>query len=237
MNSAGSQTGSKSSGRGAGYRFQRFEGEGQDDYSQFESVNILSLEAAEALCSRMKEGIPVEVRRPACSNPSRYCVCLMLTPFIMEFTMFSSLAHSTSCKDFAIIICSTFSKRRYSTLQVEASRLSSVLRPFGDRGVHCCPPVFCSEPGSHVLSTLLPIANRYVTQDRNYGSTIFKQCFVGSQAVDWMCDMNIVVSREEAVAIGQRLVEFGLIDHVNSVFRYFARSHTMLVLFLLLVSA
>lgn len=38
--------------------------------------------------------------------------------------------------------------------------------------------------------------------------------------MDWMCDMGISGSREEAVAIGQRLVEFGLIDHVNSVFRY-----------------
>lgn len=32
--------------------------------------------------------------------------------------------------------------------------------------------------------------------------------------------MNIAGNREEAVAIGQRLVEFGLIDHVNSIFRH-----------------
>lgn len=32
--------------------------------------------------------------------------------------------------------------------------------------------------------------------------------------------MNIAESREEAVAIGQRLVEYGLVDHVNSVFRH-----------------
>lgn len=35
-----------------------------------------------------------------------------------------------------------------------------------------------------------------------------------------MCDTGIAASRSEAVAIGQRLVEFGLVDHVNSVFRY-----------------
>lgn len=57
------------------------------------------------------------------------------------------------------------------------------------------------------------------SQDRDYGPAVFKQCFVGSQAVDWMCEENIAGSREEAVAIGQRLVEFGLIDNVNSIFR------------------
>ena len=67
-NSANSQTGSKSSGRGAGYRFQRYKGEGQDEDSQFDSVNLLSLEAAEALCSRMRDGVPVEVRAPQISG-------------------------------------------------------------------------------------------------------------------------------------------------------------------------
>ena len=46
--------------------------------------------------------------------------------------------------------------------------------------------------------------------------------------------MGITVCREEAVAIGQRLVEYGLIDHVNSVFRHvhlpFARLSTTLML-------
>lgn len=58
--SAGSKAGSGS--KSAGYHFQRFKGEGHEDDSQFESVNLLSLEAAEALCSRMRDGIPVEVR-------------------------------------------------------------------------------------------------------------------------------------------------------------------------------
>lgn len=35
-----------------------------------------------------------------------------------------------------------------------------------------------------------------------------------------MCEVGMSESRDEAVAIGQRLVEFGLIDHVNSVFRH-----------------
>lgn len=82
---------------------------------------------------------------------------------------------------------------------------------------------FTFQPQALVQSLLsAPCRDCYccTSQDRDYGSTIFRQCFVGSQAVDWMCDMGISGSREEAVAIGQRLVEFGLVDHVNSVFRY-----------------
>lgn len=56
--------GSKTNSKSLGYHFQRFQGEGQDDDTQFESVHLLSLEAAEALCSRMKERIPVEVCAP-----------------------------------------------------------------------------------------------------------------------------------------------------------------------------
>ncbi|CAM9606556.1 unnamed protein product, partial [Ectocarpus fasciculatus] len=113
---SGASAFSSTSSRSAGYRFQRFEGEGQDDESQFESAMLLGFEAAEFLCLKMRNCIPVE--------------------------------------------------------------------------------------------------------DRDYGSTIFKKSFVGSQAVDWMCDTGIAASRSEAVAIGQRLVEFGLVDHVNSVFRF-----------------
>ncbi|CAM9985809.1 unnamed protein product, partial [Ectocarpus sp. 12 AP-2014] len=107
---------SNTSSRSAGYRFQRFEGEGGEDESQFESAMLLGFEAAEFLCLKMRSCIPIE--------------------------------------------------------------------------------------------------------DRDYGSTMFKKSFVGSQAVDWMCDTGIAASRNEAVAIGQRLVEFGLVDHVSSVFRF-----------------
>lgn len=57
----GSKGGSRGGSKSTGYHFQRFQGEGCDEYSQFESVNLLSLEAAEALCSRLRDGIPVEV--------------------------------------------------------------------------------------------------------------------------------------------------------------------------------
>ncbi|CAB1114919.1 unnamed protein product [Ectocarpus sp. CCAP 1310/34] len=112
---SGASVFSSNSSKSAGYRFQRFEGEGGEDESQFESAMLLDFEAAEFLCLKMRSCIPIE--------------------------------------------------------------------------------------------------------DRDYGSTIFKKSFVGSQAVDWMCDTGIAASRKEAVAIGQRLVEFGLVDHVNSVFR------------------
>lgn len=63
LNSASkySRGGSRASSRNAGYHFQRFKGEGQEDASVFESATALSLEAAEVLCSRMRGGIAVEV--------------------------------------------------------------------------------------------------------------------------------------------------------------------------------
>lgn len=66
--SLGSKTGTSS--KSGGYHFQRFQGEGEDENSEFDSVNLLSLEAAEALCSRMKDSIPVEV----CSRHIQCCL-------------------------------------------------------------------------------------------------------------------------------------------------------------------
>ncbi|CAM9567699.1 unnamed protein product, partial [Sphacelaria rigidula] len=48
---------------------------------------------------------------------------------------------------------------------------------------------------------------------RDYGCTVFKNAFVGKEAVDWMVSRDVAGSRAEAVAIGQRLVEFGLMEH------------------------
>lgn len=56
-------------------------------------------------------------------------------------------------------------------------------------------------------------------QDRDYGSAVFKNAFVGKEAVDWMLARDVAGSRAEAVAIGQRLVEFGLVEHANSAYR------------------
>ncbi|CAM9549881.1 unnamed protein product, partial [Choristocarpus tenellus] len=51
-------------------------------------------------------------------------------------------------------------------------------------------------------------------------SRTFEKSFLGAEAVVWMCNVDIAGSPEEAVAIGQRLVELGLIDHVQEDHRW-----------------
>ncbi|NEO85729.1 MAG: hypothetical protein F6J87_15975 [Spirulina sp. SIO3F2] len=50
-------------------------------------------------------------------------------------------------------------------------------------------------------------------RDRRYRLTTYPQCFVGSEAVDWFV-AHLNVSREEAIDIGQRLLERQWLCHV-----------------------
>ncbi len=51
--------------------------------------------------------------------------------------------------------------------------------------------------------------------DRRHLLSVYRRCFVGSEAVDWLADYA-GLTRSEAVAIGQRLVELGRVRHVLS---------------------
>jgi hypothetical protein len=50
-------------------------------------------------------------------------------------------------------------------------------------------------------------------KDRRYHLRIYPQCFVGSEAVDWMCD-RFRISRVEAVKLGQKLMDAKHVHHV-----------------------
>ena len=50
-------------------------------------------------------------------------------------------------------------------------------------------------------------------RDRRHLLTVYRSCFVGREAVDWLV-ANEGLSRGEAVALGQRLIEIGAIQHV-----------------------
>jgi hypothetical protein len=51
-------------------------------------------------------------------------------------------------------------------------------------------------------------------RDRSYHGRIYQDCFICSEAVDWLISCGHAATREEAVAIGQRLVEGKLLQHV-----------------------
>lgn len=51
-------------------------------------------------------------------------------------------------------------------------------------------------------------------KDRRYLLTKYPKCFVGSEAVEWM-SLNLKLSSEQAVRLGQRLVDEKLIHHVT----------------------
>lgn len=54
-----------------------------------------------------------------------------------------------------------------------------------------------------------------VITDRKYRFTTHKQCFVGSEAVDYLMASKHAASRQDAVTLGQALVEDGIIEHVH----------------------
>jgi pyruvate/2-oxoglutarate dehydrogenase complex dihydrolipoamide dehydrogenase (E3) component len=51
--------------------------------------------------------------------------------------------------------------------------------------------------------------------DRKHLIFTFKSCFVGSEAVDWLVATRRAGSREDAVRIGQAMVENGVFEHVR----------------------
>ncbi len=51
-------------------------------------------------------------------------------------------------------------------------------------------------------------------QDRRYRLTMYKQCFIGREAVDYLVK-KLKISRPDAVRLGQRLIDKNLIHHVT----------------------
>lgn len=51
-------------------------------------------------------------------------------------------------------------------------------------------------------------------QDRMHRLQRYKNCFVGREAIDWMC-AEMGISRAQALQLGQRLSSLGMIKHVH----------------------
>jgi hypothetical protein len=50
--------------------------------------------------------------------------------------------------------------------------------------------------------------------DRSYRLKTYKQCFVGSEAVDYLVQSGATATREDAVLLGNAFIEMHLIEHV-----------------------
>jgi GTPase SAR1 family protein len=51
-------------------------------------------------------------------------------------------------------------------------------------------------------------------KDRKYHLKIYPQCFVGSEAVDWLVNNGFAINRKEAEYIGNKIMEKGVFSHV-----------------------
>ena len=50
--------------------------------------------------------------------------------------------------------------------------------------------------------------------DRSYRLKTYKKCFVGSEAVDYLVNSGATISRDDAVQVGQALMEMRIFEHV-----------------------
>jgi len=83
-----------------------------------------------------------------------------------------------------------------------------------------CPPAAPSPAAGSLpeidldaLAARLRGANGVAIEDRRHLATVYRRCFVGKEAVDWLVRSE-ELTRDEAVAVGQRLIENGTIHHV-----------------------
>jgi small-conductance mechanosensitive channel len=71
-----------------------------------------------------------------------------------------------------------------------------------------------SDAEIHELVTLMRGENGLDIRDRRFGLQLHPRCFVGSEMVQWFLHQQLA-SREEAIKLGQILIEQGIMHHVN----------------------
>jgi hypothetical protein len=58
--------------------------------------------------------------------------------------------------------------------------------------------------------------NEIKIEDKIIGTRIITGCFIGSEAVDWMIEQNLVDNLEDALSIGNILIQSNIICSTNS---------------------
>jgi hypothetical protein len=75
-----------------------------------------------------------------------------------------------------------------------------------------------SEPGIAVdieaLATRMRESEELEIKDRHHRMNIYPACFIGAEAVDWLMKAKNC-TREEAIDLGQLMIERGIIHHVE----------------------
>jgi potassium efflux system protein len=90
---------------------------------------------------------------------------------------------------------------------------TSEFSPLPESALDHVRPELWSDAELSALADRLRVADGVGIRDRRHRLTVYPRCFVGREAVDWLVERE-GLSRAESVALGQRLLEKGLIRHV-----------------------
>ena len=61
-------------------------------------------------------------------------------------------------------------------------------------------------------------------RDRTYHFTKYRKCFVGARGVEWLVENEFADDVEGAIALGQEMLNKGLLEHVHNEQRYLNRN-------------
>lgn len=77
------------------------------------------------------------------------------------------------------------------------------------------PPFKLEQSKLEAVAQEMRGANGVIIKDRQIWFTRHAKCFVGSAAVDWMVEKGHAASREDAVSVGNQMIESDIIHHVS----------------------
>ena len=59
------------------------------------------------------------------------------------------------------------------------------------------------------------LKSEVIVKDRRYFWRLYKQCFVGSEVIDWLLKNEKLKNRNEGKQLGQKLMDEGLFRHIS----------------------
>lgn len=123
------------------------------------------------------------------------------------------LKHKLAFKDSNIIIDRWLAEHPQESRKTLSELLQSGKVIFKDNKLCDLPQLSAEE--AQLLAQEIQSSQTFEVKDRWYNLKKYPQCFVGSELADWL-KQNKHVLIEEAVALGQNLLKYGLIYHVHN---------------------